>query len=339
MEHPAIEPMSKALYDDRSLVRHHAMRRTLWVFTPENARLAHAACTGSLIATERRRLEQMLADNAVADDVSAWLDQATEDTVAALAEFGPLPARKLGQAVPALTAPLQLAPGKSYAATVQAHTRVLLLLGFEGRLVRTRPTGTWINSEYRWAPMDGWLEGGVTGADPVDAATELARRWLRAFGPATADDLRWWMGWAVVTTKRALARTGVEEVDLDGQTGLILPEDNRPTKDAPPWVALLPGLDPTTMGWKHRDWYLDPAFASTLFDRNGNAGPTVWVDGEIVGGWVQRRTGEIAFRLLADVGRERREDIDAAADNLAKLLADVRVSVRFPAPLQRELLA
>jgi hypothetical protein len=28
---------------------------------------------------------------------------------------------------------------------------VLLLLGFEGAIVRGRPTGTWINAEYHWA--------------------------------------------------------------------------------------------------------------------------------------------------------------------------------------------
>ena len=77
-------------------------------------------------------------------------------------------------------------------------------------------------------------------------------------------------------------------------------------REPEPWVALLPGLDPTTMGWKRRDWYLPPGHVPLLFDRNGNAGPAVWVDGRIVGGWVQRRNGEIATRLLDDVGREQR---------------------------------
>ena len=67
-----------------------------------------------------------------------------------------------------------------------------------------------------------------------------------------------------------------------------------------PWVALLPGLDPTTMGWKERDWYLPDAGADT-FDRMGNAGPTVWVDGRVVGGWAQAADGEIRTRYLVDV--------------------------------------
>jgi hypothetical protein len=339
MKHPAIEPMMTALYDDRTLVRHHAMRRTLWVLTPENARLAHAACTEALVAKERQRLVQLLEANGVADDGGAWLDKAAGDAVTALDELGPVPARKLGQAVPALTARLQMAPGKSYETTVQAHTRVLLLLGFEGRLVRTRPTGSWINSEYRWASMESWLPGGVRGLDPIEASTELARRWLAAFGPATTADLQWWTGWTAATTKHALAGVGAEPVELEGRPGWVLPGDTTPTKKVAPWVAFLPALDPTTMGWKERDWYLPQKLGPLLFDRNGNAGPTIWVDGEIVGGWVQRPDGEIAHRILVDVGSERTRAIEQAARRLQILIRDVRVNVRFPAPLQRDLLA
>ena len=103
-------------------------------------------------------------------------------------------------------------------------------------------------------------------------------------------------------------------------------------------MALLPGLDPTTMGWKQRSWYLDPEVAAAVFDRNGNGGPTVWVDGRIVGSWVQRRDGTIAVRLLTDVGAERHDEIDLAATGLQELLGDVRFSVRFPAPVQAALL-
>jgi hypothetical protein len=93
------------------------------------------------------------------------------------------------------------------------------------------------------------------------------------------------------------------------------------------------------MGWKDRSWYLDPDLAGAVFDRNGNGGPTVWADGRIVGGWVQRRDGTIAVRLLTDVGDEQRAAVAKAAADLEALLGDVRFSVRFPAPLQAELLA
>jgi hypothetical protein len=62
------------------------------------------------------------------------------------------------------------------------------------------------------------------------------------------------------------------------------------------WVALLPALDPTVMGWKERDWYLG-GHAGDLFDRNGNAGPTVLHNGKVVGGWAQRPDGEVVYEL------------------------------------------
>ena len=94
------------------------------------------------------------------------------------------------------------------------------------------------------------------------------------------------------------------EVELDhGDTGIVLAGDDAPVRSPKPWAALLPSLDPTTMGWAERAWYLGP-HKSALFDRAGNAGPTVWWDGRIVGGWTQRADGEIVWRALDDVGRD-----------------------------------
>ena len=78
---------------------------------------------------------------------------------------------------------------------------------------------------------------------------------------------------------------------------------------------------------------------AALFDRSGNAGPTVWWDGRVVGGWAQRRDGEIAVRLLEDVGADALAAICDAAARLQAWLAAVRVTPRFRTPLERELSA
>ena len=125
-------------------------------------------------------------------------------------------------------------------------------------------------------------------------------------------------------------------VDLDGAAGVVLIDDLDPAEKLEPSAALLPTLDPTTMGWKERDWYLGP-HASLLFDQNGNAGPTVWWDGHVVGGWSQRRDGEIVFRLLEDVGAEAVRAVEAEVERLETWLGDVRFSPGFLPPFQREL--
>ncbi|MGD9704086.1 MAG: winged helix DNA-binding domain-containing protein [Acidimicrobiia bacterium] len=338
MAHPALSPMETALYEARSLLRHHAMRRTLWVFGQRVARLAHASTSLGLLGPEERRFARLIEGSGVTTDGIAWLDAARRDVLAALESSGPVTARELGDAVPALRVPIEMAVGKSYATTQAAHTRVLLLLGFEGLIVRARPTGSWINGQYRWATMASWVPGGFGGAGKDEAARELVDLWLRAFGPATTADVQWWTGWTLTVARRALAAAGAVEVDLDGTPGWVAADDADPVRSDEPWVALLPGLDPTTMGWKGRDWYLDPAFAGRLFDRNGNGGPTIWVDGRVVGGWVQRKDGTIAHELLADVGAASASAIEAAAHDLEALLGGTRFTARFPAPIQAELL-
>jgi hypothetical protein len=337
MRTPALEPLSAALYEDRTLIRHHAMRRTLWVFGRDAVRHAHHAATTAIARVQRRNALGMLAAGGV-DDPDGWLDAAAADVDALLREAGPLTAREIGARLPELARPIPVGSG-AHATTQAAHTRVLLVLGFEGRVLRARPTGTWINGQYRWAAAGDWLPGGFGEGDLRTSAAELARRWLRAFGPGTQVDLQWWAGWTVAVTKRALADVGAVAVELDDGPGWVLPDDVDPEPEAPPSARLLPGLDPSTMGWKQRAFHLDPQHVPVLFDRNGNGGPAAWVDGRIVGGWVQRRDGEIALRLLADVGAEARAELERHAAELAGLLGQVRFTCRFPAPLQAELLA
>jgi hypothetical protein len=210
------------------------------------------------------------------------------------------------------------------------------VLAAEGRVVRGRPRGSWVSGQYRWSVIDAWLPGGVPEWSVPAAQAELVRRWLAAFGPGTLADLKWWTGLPAGQVKRAVAAAGVAEVDLDGTTGLVLADDLEPVAAPEPWVALLPSLDPTVMGWAGRDFYLG-GHRPALFDRNGNAGPTVWWDGRVVGGWAQRRDGEVVVRLLEDPGTEAAAAVQAAAADLAAWLGPVRVTPRFRTPLEREL--
>jgi hypothetical protein len=141
----------------------------------------------------------------------------------------------------------------------------------------------------------------------------------------------------VAAVRAALAANHAVEVDLDdGMTGWVLPDDLEPDTDPGPWATLLPALDATTMGWADRDWYLG-SHRARLFDSVGNAGPTIWVDGRIVGGWAQRADGTIALQLLEDVGAESRHAIDAAAGRLEAWLGPERFRTVFAAPLEIDL--
>jgi len=338
MDHPSIAAVSGALHDDRSLVRHHGMRRTIWVYTPQVVRSVHAACTVDIAAGEWKQLVKWVAAGGTAD-AAAWVQRARADTLAALHRLGPTTARALGKAVPALTEKIVMGAGK-YAAPQAAHTRLLLLLGFDGDIVRTITSGSWVSSEYEWSVTADWLPRPFTGAEPTGARADLAARYLRRFGPVTTADLQWWAGWTLGATKAALAANEAVEVRLEnGTTGWLLPDDLDPVANPDPWVALLPGLDPTAMGWKERAWCYGEfgAFGGPLFDRNGNVGPTIWMNGRAVGAWTQRKDGTIATETLLPLPVRTAKSLAAQAERLQVVIGDARVTPRFPAPLQQQL--
>jgi Winged helix DNA-binding domain len=331
---PSVNAVERALYVDRSLIRHHGMRRTLWVATPHVIRLIHAAATRDLIANERRRTCQLLAKSGIAEP-ETWLAEAENLVLTDLREHGPSTAREIGQRLVGSRQKLHLAPGKAYAAVQSAHTRVLYILGIAGEMLRARPS-SWINSAYTYVAADNWLPGGLGNEDPRASAAELADRWLRGFGPATTKDLQWWMGWTMAKTKRALADSGAVAAELaDGPAWLAA--DDHPSPAPEPWVAVLPGLDPTIMGWKERDWYL-PSTSREVFDSAGNGGPSLWVDGRVVGAWVQSRDGKIHTHYFERVAASRRREIDHRIHELKSWIGATRFTVRFPGDIHARLL-
>ena len=322
--------VQRALYEDRSLIRLLGMRRTVFVTSLDVAPVLQAACSRAVAARERRLVLRMLTESGVADDeagVKAWLAEAEGAALRALAERGEATATELAVDDPRLSTELVMARGKNYEGRQKLASRLLLLLAAEGHVVRGRPRGTWTSHQYRWAPLTDWLPGGLADWDTQKAETELARRWLRAFGPATADDLRWWAGWTKTQTKRALTELRPVEVDLAGTAGLLLPDDLEETPPPEPWAALLPALDSTPMGWQHRGWFLGE-HGPRLFDGNGNIGPSLWWNGRIVGGWAQDGNGDVVCRFLEDVGADARDAVQTEAERLTSRLAGVRLTPR-----------
>lgn len=335
MTAPTIEAVDRALYEERLLVRMLAMRRTMFVVPLEDAPILHAAASVAIAGAERKRNEK-LVDMLGVDDAEAWIKEAEAATLAALERRGEATAQELAADVPALRQKVRVNVGKRYEGDIGMSSRVLLLLALEGKVVRGRPRGTWISSQYRWAPMARWLGRAMPELPATEAQAEVVRRWLSRFGPGTEADVRWWTGWTARAVRTALATVRALEVDLDGLAAFVLPDDLEPTPAREPWVALLPSLDPTTMGWQARDWYLG-GHKDALFDTSGNAGPTIWVDGRIVGGWAMRADGEVVTKLLEDVGREASLSVDAEAARLTEWLKAARVVPRFPTPLHKEL--
>ncbi|MGD8494671.1 MAG: winged helix DNA-binding domain-containing protein [Gemmatimonadales bacterium] len=339
--------VERALYEERSIARILAMRRTMFVTSIDRIPVLHAAASWSLARTERRRNLRLL-EMADVEDPEAWHDRVADRTLSAVRELGAATAVELTEAVPELGLQVEVNRGKKWAGKIGMSSRVLLWLAIVGRVSRTEPLGSWKSTMYRWAPTREWLglQLDARPEDPAGARADLARAYLRAFGPATFEDLHWWSGWNKTQTRKALEIVRPAEVELEDEPGFALPDDLADAADVadaagrcdsdPRRVALLPPLDTTAMGWKRRDWYLGD-LEEHLFDRNGNAGPTVWSDGRIVGGWAQRDDGEVVVRLLVDAGAEVADAADREAERLGEWLGEHVVVPRFRTPLEREL--
>ncbi|MGI9528204.1 MAG: winged helix DNA-binding domain-containing protein [Acidimicrobiia bacterium] len=331
MRDPSTDAVERALYDERTVLRLHGFRNTLWVMTKAMASAMFWSTSINLAATQTKRLVGLVEANDVTTDADGWVVDAKATLLAELETRGTATTRQLGAVMPEVAVPLTL-----QGATVSAHTRLMTCLAFDGSIVRTRPQGTWISSQYVWAPMESWIDGGLEEVAPDIAARVILAAYLRSFGPVTFTDITWWTGWTVAVARRALGTLATVTVDTDDGEAFILDGDDE-RGNGQPWVALLPGLDPTTMGWKRRDWYLEPSRTELLFDRNGNAGPTIWMDGRVVGGWVQANDGEIRLAVLDPEANSRMDEIEAEAERVLTLFGEVRHRPRFPTPAVTEL--
>jgi hypothetical protein len=325
-----------AMYEQRVLVRWMAMRRTLFVFAREDIPMIQAAVSTPLAAALRRQLIGRIGRNGiyppVPEDLTGWLAAVEARIEKMLDRRGSATGTELRSGEQALRSTI---PPRTRSETAQGLTSPLLaLMSTEGRLVRGTPVGAWTTRGHRWEPVTAWWPDGLPLLDPSEAQTSLARRWLERFGPATAEDLQWWTGWNKTTTRTALSRLQLEEVDLDGRPGINL-HGNEPPPPEDPAAVLLPCLDPTPMGWRHRDWFtaIHPAL---IYDTAGNIGPTIWWDGELIGSWASTSTG-IRTKIVADRGQEAAAAVERAAARIQDGLDGTTVTPAVRTPLERRL--
>ncbi|MCM2391462.1 winged helix DNA-binding domain-containing protein [Streptomyces albipurpureus] len=333
LKEPGVDIVERALYEDVGLVRMLSMRRTVFAVSTGIAPYVDASTARAIAAKERATLLRHLEEDGQGLD-ERWLAEAETSVLAVLAQRGSATGVQLSADVPALKTKITIFRGTRQETVQGVATRVIRVLAAHGRIRRDRPRGSWTSSQFRWSAGEPWPPMPAT-----QAQAELARRWLLAYGPATEADLKWWTGWTLGDVRKALIAVGAEEVRLDSGTGYTAPGDQEPEPESEPWAALLPGLDPSAMGWADRGFHLDSDHRAAIFDRAGNIGPSVWWNGQIVGGWAQRQDGEIVWRLLSDPGSEATAALEVEAARLSEWVGETRITPRFRTPLERELTA
>lgn len=328
----SIELVDQALYDDRTVVKQLAMRRTVFAFPRELLPAVWGSAAARVAAQQRAQLARDVVKAGIARDGERWVHETTSDVLATLHE-GPRTTMQLRAALPALAERIVVAAGKSYGGEFPIAPRVLTTLAASGAIVRGDNDGGWKTSRPRWTVTSDWIDVGPPLGEAAGYA-ELVRSWLHTFGPGTEADIVWWLGATKAAVRRALADLEAVEVRMSDGTGWLLPDDLDEVDAPDDWAALLPALDPTTMGWKARGFYLGE-HAERLFDRNGNAGPTAWWRGRIVGGWTQADDGTVVVVPAEKLDRAATRALASRAEELSAWLAGDVVKSIYQSPLVR----
>jgi len=190
----AVADLEEALYSRRSLVKHLAMRRTLFI-VPE-AELDGRAGGGERAhrPSESRRLVREVERAGLYDDGAAWLEDASRAVLETLADGREMSWTDLREELPVLGGRIAYGADRKWGGEYPVGPRVLTVLSARGQVVRAATSVGGRPSRPLWASLPAWLGRDLDLPDERDALAALVRRWLQTFGPGTERDLRWWLG-------------------------------------------------------------------------------------------------------------------------------------------------
>lgn len=161
-----------------------------------------------------------------------------------------------------------------------------------GLLVRASAKG-WKGNEFSYIPMKLWIPDLPLRPDtPESARTETIRKYLRAYGPATIEDISWWTGLPTAQCQRSIGNLKREAVrfhiegykeDMLGLKETVEHIRNPlPTKSD---IQFLPPWDPYTLGWRCRKRVADKEHLPYIYDNRGNPTSVIVDCGKIIGVW------------------------------------------------------
>ncbi|MEV6908783.1 winged helix DNA-binding domain-containing protein [Amycolatopsis sp. NPDC051071] len=190
----------------------------------------------------------------------------------------------------------------------QAPAHLLAYAANSGLICRGPDEG----AEPTYVLLDEWI---TEENHPDEPVTELARRYLTAYGVATADDFAAWSGLPLGTCRKAF-----DVLDLAAAgTGFALAETDLTAPACPP--RLLGAFDTYLLGYRDRDLLLDPSHAKRVNSGGGMIAPTVLVDGRIAGIWHTKRTAKqtkVVIEPFATLSRSAIAGLESEVDDYGR---------------------
>lgn len=268
------------------------MRGTLHLVLREDVRWLTRILAPGQMAGARRRLGQLGVDEP--DEAIRHLEQALSD--------GPLTRAEAAERLRSRGVQLD----------GQAAYHLLRFAALTGRVCFGPQRG----GENAFVLLEDWIPG--AGDDGRDK-TELARRYLAAHAPASAEDLATWSGLGTRAARQAFEDITPELTRAPG--GTLRPRARRPATPADV-VRLIPAFDPYLLGWRDRSFAVPARYAREVNRGGGWVRGVALVDGRAVATWTVDRGGAGARVRLRPFGRLARSSaLDAEIRDVERFLA------------------
>ncbi len=291
---------------ERSIVRSWPLRGTLHLVAAADVRWMLELLAPRNIARQRRRAEQLGLDGAA-------FRQSERRIVRAL-EGG----RQLSRdAIFRLLADAGVSPAG------QRGIHVLWRLAQE----RVVCFGARQGKQHTFVLLDDWLRA-VPAAIPLpreQALAELAMRYFRGHGPATAQDFAWWSGLAAAEARTAIEAAAplLARATFDGEA-LWMPAEAPAAGAKAPAAHLLPPFDELLLGYRDRSAMLAPEHARRIVPGgNGMFLPLLVLGGRVAGTWkreLRRRAVAVVPQPFGPLGPAEQRAVRRAASAYARFL-------------------
>jgi hypothetical protein len=306
--------VERARVEERSVVRTWLMRGTLHLAAAEDLGWLLALLAPIFIRSSRgRRAGLGLDEETGARGVRALVKM--------LADQGPLTRAQIRQG---------LAP-QGIPTAGQAAIHLIRLAALEG-FVCYGPDHA---GQETFVLLADWIDPGAA-RPPEYAPTELARRYLAAYGPATPEDFAAWSGLALGAAQDAWGGLSPQllEVKMAGGPAWMLQSRAAWLDEAwatRPVVNLLPGFDTYWLGYRGRDLALDPSYARRVFPGGGMLRPALLVDGRAAGTWKMKRHrnhSEVIVEPFEELAPDIQRGLELDVEDLAHFLgSEARLNV------------
>ncbi|GGO63501.1 winged helix DNA-binding domain-containing protein [Nonomuraea cavernae] len=295
----------EALWDERSLVKTHGPRGTVHVLAARDLPMWVGAM--SRLPVQRNPFpEDVRLTPAQADEVVEAIRAVLDGDALTIEELGDAVVGATGSWAGDLVMPAfqTMWPRWRQAMAIAAHRGAFVFGPARGRKVTyTRPPD---------------------GFQPVDGRTELVRRYLTAYGPATPGQFAQWLGAPKTWAARLFESADLEEVLFEGEPAWVVAGDTGVPGDPPRGVRLLPYFDAYVVAGRPRE-LLYPGAAAARALAGGQAGnfPVLLVDGTVAGVWHQRRSGRkirVTVEPLRTLTSARLRELDEQVARVGEIL-------------------